>query len=506
MKPFWASTDWLSARTAISPEKTALEIYGRGFSFSRLDSLVSSLCGYLAQQGVGRGEHVGMFMSNSLAAVCTIFATARIGAVLVPLNIRLTTEELAWQLRRSHCTRVIGQAPIDKRVEQATSGLIPLHSMPATAAEFEAWVDTLPANPAYPYDPVLPESLQAIIFTSGTTGFPKGAMITFANHFWSAVGSAFKLGVLPEDRWLACLPLYHVGGLAILFRSCLYGTTVVLQNGFEVDTVMVSLAQDNITLISLVPTMLGRLLECGLSGRKAPGLRLVLLGGAAAPVEALTEASAAELPIAITYGLTEACSQVATLMPSSAKAKPGCAGRPLLFTEINVLDEDGQETGPNTPGEITIKGPSIMAGYYDDIQATEAVLRNGYLHTGDIGFKDEDGDLWILDRRSDLIISGGENVYPAEVERVLRTHPAVKAACVVGLPHPEWGRQVAAMVVLNEQKDISAEELIVYSRSYLAGYKQPRLIVFVDALPLTGSGKVRRNQVAGDLASLQEPA
>lgn len=505
MEPFWPSTDWLSARSAISPDTTALEVSGRSFSFGRLDAMVSSLCGYFARQGVGKGDHVGMFMPNSLAAVCTIFATARMGAVLVPLNIRLTAEELAWQIRSSHCTRVICQAPIDKRVDQATLERISIHSTPATTGEFEEWVETLPANPAHLFDPVLPGSLQAIIFTSGTTGFPKGAMITFGNHFWSAIGSAFRLGILPDDRWLACLPLYHVGGLAILFRSCLYGTTVVLHNGFEIDTVLGSLAQNTITLISLVPTMLGRLIECGLSGRKAPGLRLVLLGGAAASVELLTKASAAALPIAVTYGLTEACSQVATSMPSSVKSKPGCAGRPLLFTEIIILDEEGHETAPNIPGEITIKGPTIMAGYYDDIQATEAVLWNGYLHTGDIGFKDEDGDLWVLDRRSDLIVSGGENVYPAEVERVLRTHPSVKAACVVGLPHPEWGRQVVAMVVPNEPKDISAEELIDYSRNHLAGYKQPRLIFFADALPLTASGKVRRNLVADEIAALQEP-
>jgi len=200
--------------------------------------------------------------------------------------------------------------------------------------------------------------------------------------------------------------------------------------------------------------------------------------------------------VAVTYGLTEAASQVATLLPDGAAAKPGSAGRPLLFTDVAVIDEAGQTLPPNTPGEIVVAGPTVMAGYYRDEAATAAALRDGRLHTGDIGLLDGDGDLWLLDRRADLIVSGGENVYPAEVERVLREHPAVALAAVVGLPHPEWGQQVAAAVVLRQPGAATTEELLAHCRARLAGYKRPRRLRLVDELPQTASGKIQRRLVA----------
>jgi len=358
--------------------------------------------------------------------------------------------------------------------------------LPAAVDKFETLLLALAGEPFHLTPPQATSAIQAIVFTSGTTGRPKGAMISYANHFWSAVGSAFKLGVRPDDRWLACLPLYHVGGQAILFRSCLYGTTVVLHDGFDADAVLTSLAIENISLVSLVPTMLERLLRRGLARVAAPALRLVLLGGAAAPPALLADSAAVGLPVAVTYGLTEAASQVATLLPDEARRKPGSAGRPLLFSSIHVADPDGRQLRPGEPGEIVISGPTVMAGYYDDPASTSETIRGGRLHTGDVGYLDEDGDLWILDRRDDLIVSGGENVYPAEVERVLREHPGVAAACVVGLPHPEWGQQVAALVVPTQRESVTESALLAFTRSRLAGYKQPRLLIFADVLPLTG--------------------
>jgi len=252
--------------------------------------------------------------------------------------------------------------------------------------------------------------------------------------------------------------------------------------------------------------MLERLLRQGLSRATAPALRLILLGGAAASPALLAAATAAGLPVAVTYGLTEAASQAATLLPDEAQRKSGSAGRPLLFSSIHIEDPDGGQLRPGEPGEIVISGPTVMAGYYDDPVATAETLRDGRLHTGDVGYLDEDGELWILDRRDDLIVSGGENIYPVEVERVLREHPDVAAACVVGLPHPEWGQQVAALVVPAEGKIVSDNELLTFTRSRLAGFKQPRVLLFVDELPLTASGKVRRRALAEQLMAMMEPS
>jgi O-succinylbenzoic acid--CoA ligase len=306
--------------------------------------------------------------------------------------------------------------------------------------------------------------------------------------------------VVPGDRWLACLPLYHVGGLAVLFRSCLYGTAVVLHDGFDTAAVRRSLRDDDVTLVSLVPTMLSRLLHEGLTGDDAPVLRLILLGGATAPPALLAEALAARLPVAVTYGLTEAASQVATLLPDGMARKPGSAGRPLLFTTVTAVDDNGRELPPGEAGEIVVRGPMIMAGYYRDEPATAATLRDGRLYTGDIGYLDTDGDLWLLDRRADLIVTGGENVYPAEVERVLREHPAVALAAVVGLPHPDWGQQVAAAVVLRSPGAATADELLTHCRARLAGFKRPRQLVISDELPQTASGKIQRHLVAEQLS------
>lgn len=487
--------DWLRVRASNSPQAIALMAGGRTYTYSQLDELVERLCGILLYENVLPGEHVGLLMPNAPAAVVAVFALARLGAVLVPLNTRLTPAELVWQLERADCAHLLCATSLASIGRSAADNRLPIHLLPAEGGQFESWLAEQPTH--VPVErPGKRPPLQAIVFTSGTTGFPKGAMITFANHFWSAVGSAFKLGTRPDDRWLACLPLYHVGGLAILFRSCLYGTAVILQDGFRTPALLDSLAHEDATLVSLVPTMLQRLLPAGLSAVTAPSLRLVLLGGAAADPSLLAEAGKAGLSVAVSYGLTEATSQVATMLPDGTRAKPGSAGRPLLFTRVAIVDETGRPAAVNVPGEIVVSGPSVMAGYYRDAAATGAVLRNGWLHTGDAGYLDPQGDLWVLDRRGDLIISGGENVYPAEVERVLRAHPAVAAACVVGLSHAEWGQQAAAMVILKEPATLTEADLVAHCRRHLAGYKVPRRIAFVDALPMTGSGKVQRLAVA----------
>lgn len=502
MDTFQVTTDWLRARAAASPDLEALLLEGRVWRFGDLDALASRFAGYLASGGVRPGDHVATLLPNSLAAIAAVFAAVRLGAVLVPLNTRLTAAEIAWQVKRADCRCMLVDAATMSRADVS----IPVHNLPNGASEFEAWLtDHAPLPPereaAPPFD-----ATQAIVFTSGTTGYPKGAMIRFANHFWSAVASAFHLGVQPGDRWLACLPLYHVGGLAVLFRSCLYGTAVVLHDGFDLTRVRQSLRDNEATLVSLVPTMLSRLLHENWSAAEAPALRLVLLGGAAAPPALLADAAAAGVPVAVTYGLTEAASQVATLLPVSTRRKPGSAGRPLLFTTVTIVDDAGTALPPDSPGEIVVSGPTVMAGYYDDPLATDATIRSTRLYTGDIGYLDQDGDLWVLDRRSDLIVSGGENIYPAEVERVLREHPAVAMACVVGVPHPDWGQQVAAVVTLTHPNAVHEEELLNHCRARLAGYKRPRVLYVSDTLPQTASGKIQRRAVAEQLLARQEMA
>ncbi|MBZ0309310.1 MAG: o-succinylbenzoate--CoA ligase [Anaerolineae bacterium] len=490
--------DWLAAA---NPHKIALVIGGQQWTYAELDIHAKQYADHLKQAGVTAGQMVGVLMPNGFEYVCLIHALSRLGAVLVPLNTRLTARELDWQLLHVDCTLLICSA---ETASLASNFVLPnrrvlsVHEPQFPAVQFLFRASpvqirlrpqplglvsdgvNLPA-PRRKVSEEMENTIQAIVFTSGTTGNPKGVMLTTSNFFWSAAASAFRLGTLPSDRWLCCLPLYHVGGLSILFRCCLYSTTVVLHNGFDVESVNQALDTQDITLISLVPTMLHRLFK---TRTEFPAsLRLILLGGAAASSALL--AQSAHLPVALTYGLSEACSQVATAFPDGKKA--GSVGKPLLFTSVRIVNESGDSLPPEEYGEVVVSGPTVMRGYYGQPPLS------GEFYTGDIGYLDSEGDLFIVQRRSDLILSGGENIYPSEVEQVLRQHPAVAEVCVVGLEHPEWGQQVAAAIVL--KTPASEEEILTFSRAFLAGYKQPRRLLFVESLPQTASGKVQRQAV-----------
>jgi o-succinylbenzoate---CoA ligase len=312
-----------------------------------------------------------------------------------------------------------------------------------------------------------------VLFTSGTTGVPKPVVLTRSNHEASAIASAWNLGVAPDDRWLCVLPLHHVGGLAILLRSAMYGTTAVLHDRFDARRVVAAIEAGEASLVSLVPTMLRRMREAGLSG--PGGVRAILLGGGPVPRDLLDWAVAIGLPVLQTYGMTETASQIATLRAEEAVAHHGSAGRPLLGVELAV---DGA-------GEILVRGPMVSAG---------AVSQDGWLHTGDRGHLDEDGFLHVEGRVDDVIVTGGENVAAVEVEEALLSHPAVADAAVAGRPDPEWGRAVTAWVVLATH--VADSELAAHCRTRLAAFKVPKSFIRVEELPRNAAGKLQRAKLS----------
>ncbi|MCY4020809.1 MAG: o-succinylbenzoate--CoA ligase [Chloroflexi bacterium] len=482
-----ANSDWLSARVRATPQKAFLHIEAETYSFADMQRLARTTSAFIKDRvDVGAGDHVALLMRNGPASVLSLLALMRLGAVIVPLNTRLTADELKWQFKNSGCRLLIcdgdGEA-IARAVADDVLVFPGLVNLTATdAADAPVGLD-------------LKRDL-AIIHTSGTSGRPKAAVLTYNNIFQSALGSAFRLGLLPDDRWLCILPLYHVGGLSIILRSLIYGTAVELSpmKHFDVDAVNRLLATRPISLISLVPTMLSRLLDAKAQPWN-PRLRLVLLGGEATPVELVSRCVEERIPIAPSYGLSETASQVATAAPDLLRVKPGSVGKPLLFTELRVVDEDGDDKARGEPGEIIVKGPQVMRGYYNDSAATERTLRDGWLRTGDIGYLDEDGDLVVLQRREDLILSGGENIYPAEVEDALRAHQAIEEVIVVGLEDATWGQRVAAAIQLRDGYDLSQEVIFAFARERLASYKIPREISFISAFPRTSSGKIIRRDL-----------
>ena len=421
--------EWLTAAARARPRHPALEAGGHALTYAELDAAAAQAARILASRGVGEGALVATTLGPGRAFAELLHALPRLGAVLVPLN------------------------PSDPvRVEAALMVDAPLEGDEADVP-LRRTVD--------------PEQTHSMIHTSGTSGRPRAVELSYANHHASALASAENLGVEDDDRWLAVLPLFHVGGLAVLLRSAIYATTAVLHERFDAVRVRDALAGGEATLASLVPTMLARVRSAGFEHASGE-LRAVLLGGGPIPGELLEWALSAGLPVSPTYGMTETASQVVTARPGER------SGRPLPGVELSIGDG----------GEILVRGPMVAKG---------AAGPDGWLHTGDRGRIDSEGRLHVDGRLKEIIVSGGENVSPVEVEEALLTHPAVADAGVAGVADPEWGEAITAFVVLS--REASAEELRDWARERLAPHKVPKRLVQVGELPRNASGKLLRDRL-----------
>ncbi len=488
-------TPWLTQRAAASPQCTALVVEGQETSFAALEASVRASAARLRAAGLRPGDVLAALLWNGRAFVECLHAAALCGATLLPLNARAAPPELAFALQDASAKLLVhGAGDLANNAAEASRLAGELATL-AVAGGPEA--SLAPEAPATGRDeeqaePISPEARLAILYTSGTTGQPKGACLSFGNFLASAGASALHLGASADDRWLACLPLFHVGGLAILSRSVLAGSAVVLHERFDAEAVNRALERDAITHVSLVPTMLRRVLEVR-GERPAPStLRCVLVGGGPAPPALLEQARKLGFPIAATYGLTEATSQVATQLPQASSPGEQMAAPPLPGIEVRIEGETGEVLAAGRAGEICVRGPTVMTGYLGRPEETARALRGGWLHTGDVGLIDARGWLRVLDRRQDLVVSGGENIYPTEIEAVLAAHPEVAEAAVGGEPDADLGQRVVAAVVLRPGARCDEDALRAFCRGRLAGYKVPRRLLFVAELPRTSSGKVLR--------------
>jgi O-succinylbenzoic acid--CoA ligase len=501
--------DWLARCAGNAPEHLAVKCGPTRLTFAELDAQATHLARQLATLGVSEGSRVATLAANSLDYVVLVHALTRLGAILVPLNIRLTQDELCWQLRDVRADLLINDprfADVAAAIGQVMPEL-PRATFADEARSHEVVLATLPEKDVALRTLIDLSATQVIMYTSGTTGTPKGVIITYGMQWWNAIGSALNLGHHPEDRWLACMPLFHIGGLSILMRSVIYGISIIVYEKFDAFEVNRAICKQDVTIISVVAVMLQRMLDVldaeGRDGRYPAALRCVLLGGGPAPRPLLEDCASRHIPVVQTYGLTESCSQAATLSPADALRKLGSAGRPLLPVQLRILLDDGQPAAPGEVGTIFLKGPTITPGYDGRPEATAGALRDGWFSTGDIGYLDEDGYLYVLDRRSDLIISGGENIYPAEIEAILLAHPAVAEAGVCGIADAQWGQVPVAFVRLHPASTTTTHELQTYAAQRLARYKLPRAFYFVTQLPRTSSGKLMRRALHKLLPQLQ---
>ncbi|MFC0523933.1 o-succinylbenzoate--CoA ligase [Pontibacillus salicampi] len=488
---------WLDKRAHLTPDKVAVYFKDQAVTFQQLQRQSFIFAQQLSTIGIQQGHHVAVYAHNSLDLVRLIHALSYIGAVGVFLNTRLTRDEISFQIKDAKCSYIL--------YEQSSQEFLgSIEEEGSLAGYAMSTIHSLEETPFNRVEEINLSHLHSILYTSGTTGNPKGVMLSYGNHWWSAVSSALNLGLSEEDEWLASLPLFHVGGMSILFKSVIYGMPVHLYESFDPEHVHEAIMEKGVTMVSVVSVMLNKLLQLLPPSEGYPqAFRCMLLGGGPAPKPLLEEAHAKNVPVIQTFGMTETASQIVTLSAADALHKLGSAGKPLFPAQIKIEDNN-QKQPPNEVGEIVVKGPMVTEGYFERPEANEkSITTDGWLYTGDLGYVDEEGFVYVVDRRKDLIISGGENIYPAEIEGALQGHKDIIEAGVVGKLDERWG-QVPVAFIVAEEDYLSIDDIQVYLQDKLAKYKIPKHFYFVKALPRTASNKVKRRVLADWLKKKEE--
>ncbi len=496
MTPDIGLADWFRQRALRSPERLALRFEGRDWTYAEMQQAVEDCAARLAALGIAKGDRVAFLGFNQPMFFFVMFAAARIGAIFVPLNFRLTGPELAFMIEDCAASALIVDADHRAVIEPQLPNLPSLKAV--LAAEDEAhW--TKGAPPATEPVRVREDDVALIMYTSGTTGRPKGAMLTHGNIWWNNANCMHTLDCLADDVTLTAAPVFHIGGLNVTTLLAFQkGALVVLHRTFDPGRALADIAANKVTTMFGVPAMfLFMAQHPAFPMTDLSSVRLLLVGGAPSPLPLLKTYLARGVSMQQGYGLTETAPMVSFLAPEYALSKVGSSGKPVLFVEVKIVDSIGAaiET-PRVQGEILVRGSNVTPGYWNLPEATaQAIDRDGWLRTGDAGFFDEDGFLTISDRIKDMIITGGENVYPAEVESALMRHPAIAEVAVIGEPDEQWGEGVVAVAALKAGQSLTIEELRDFAGESLARYKLPRRLEIVAALPRNATGKILKYQL-----------
>ena len=496
--PFESVGFWLARRASLTPRRVAIRMGERNITYAELDDRAARLAGVLTSTGVGPGDRVAVLLTNGNEYVEAMFACARIGAILVPLSFRLAAPELAFMVNDSGSTVLIYGEEWTALAEgfRRETGL--KAAIVTGAGADPSYEDVLAsADPVLEPRAVSPDDVLAIFYTSGTTGQPKGAMLTHGNFFWTNLCMMLAFGFYQEERTLVILPMFHVGGWnANAMATWWNGGTVVLEKTFDPAATLATIERERITSMLGVPTMYQMMADDpSFASADLSSIRDFLCGGAPLPVALIRRYQERGLGFIQGYGLTEAAPNCLILPKEDAVRKAGAAGRPYFYADVRVVDGDGNEVGPGGSGEIVVGGPGVMKGYWNRPDATAETLRGGWLHTGDVGAIDDEGYITIVDRVKDMYISGGENVYPAEVEKVLAGHPAIAEAAVIGVADERWGEAGRAIVVLRPGAPAEPEEIRAYCAERLAKFKVPASVTFTDVLPRNPTGKLLKAEL-----------
>ena len=489
----------LAKRAALSPSMDGVvEVErGRRFGFPALNARCNQTANALHALGVRKGDRVALLLMNGVEFVESFFAIAKLGAIVVPLNWRLVADELTFILRDSGATVLVFD-------HELTAVVTDLHRRGAAirdwvqvgasdgAAPFARDYDTWQAA-ASDHEPAVEagdEDELYIMYTSGTTGVPKGVVHTHASALWACFTVALTADTRYGDRYLIILPLFHVGALTPLTGNVQRGVASVLMRAFDPARTYRVIANERISILLAVPAMLNFMLQVpDADAYDCSSLRWIMSGAAPVPVTLIERYAERGIEVHQVYGLTESCGPACLISPEDAIARAGSTGKAFFHTEVRVVDEAGRDVAPGGAGEVLVRGAHVMKGYWNRADATAETIRDGWLHTGDVATTDADGFIYIADRKKDMIISGGENIYPAEIENVILSHPMVREVAVIGQASAKWGESPLAIVVRKEAA-LGEADVLEWCRGKLAGYKRPRGVRFVDEIPRNPAGKI----------------
>jgi fatty-acyl-CoA synthase len=481
---------------------------GRLVTYADLEERTTHLATALRERGVGPGDRVAVLSLNCPEMLELVFAVAKLGAITVMLNFRLTAGEIAFILKDSGATLLFATTSLEETARTAAEDTEVREILTlATAQErrdgiragFDALLDSAASPPAPDLPEVDPESPVVLMYTSGTTGRPKGAILTHSNLFWvSLYHNSIERGLNQLDVNLAVAPLFHIGALAVYtLPGAYWGACTVVLESFDPETWAAAVERHRVTKAFAVPVMWGAVLQSGATDRHdVSSLDVAISGGAPCPLPVIEGLLAKGVAFTEGFGLTETAAAASMLPSEFVRSHAGSVGRPMPHVEFRVVDAAGAQVPVGEVGELLVRGPSVSPGYWNRPDANAEAFRDGWFHTGDLARVDADGLYHLVDRKKDMVITGGENVYPIEVEQVLYGHPAVAEVAVIGAPDTQWGEAVTAVVVRAEasagEDEALAAELTAFARERLAGFKVPKRFVFTDALPRTATGKVRK--------------
>lgn len=501
ISPDMDASNLLSKRAELTPNRVALcEVAsGQAYTFAQLNERVNRACHFLQETlGVQKGDVVSLLAHNSVIYVDLLYAATKIGAIFAPLNWRLVADELAYIVQDCGSKVLLCGPEFTDTLAEMLPKIDVGHLVSIEGANIaNAWIyedELTKADVDEPKRPSLsPEDTACILYTSGTTGKPKGAMIPHRQIVWNAINTVISWGLTPDDVSPIFTPMFHSGGLFVFLTPLFYaGGQIVLMRQFDAVETLRLVEETKCTVLLGVPTIFQMWLDTpALADIDFSAIRWFISGGAPCPVtliEAWREATGK--PFRQGYGLTEVGTNCFSMNDDDPQMKPGTVGKPIFHSEMKLVDENGRTVPTNQTGELLIKGPHVTNGYWRNPQATTEALRDGWFHTGDMARRDEEGYFFIAGRFKDMIISGGENVYAAEVESIFVAHEAVADAALVGQPDEKWGEVGVMVVLLNNGRTVTEAELIDHCQGKLARYKIPKRVIFKDRLPYSPYGKV----------------